>query len=42
MPALEHQHSLSGAREVRGIHQTVMPAPDHDDVVFFSVLPQAR
>src|SRR6185369_6697763 len=40
MPALQHQNLFPRAREIRGIHQTVMPAPDHDDVVFFTVLPQ--
>jgi hypothetical protein len=42
MTPLEHEDLLPGAREIRGINQTVMPAPDHDDVVFAICLPQAR
>jgi hypothetical protein len=38
----EHENFLPGAREVGGINQTVMSAPDHDDVVFAVTLPQAR
>jgi hypothetical protein len=42
MTPFEHDDLLAGAREIGGIHQPVMPAPDHNDVVFISVLPQAR
>jgi hypothetical protein len=34
MPALEHQHTASGAREVGGVNQTVMATANDDDVVF--------
>ena len=33
MPALQHEDLFAGAREIRGIHKTVMPASNNDDVV---------
>jgi hypothetical protein len=33
MPALEHEDLPSGAREIRGVDESVVPAADHDDVV---------
>src|SRR5689334_15539263 len=32
VPSLEHKNFLSGAREIRRVHQTIMTAPDYDDV----------
>ena len=32
--ALEHQHFLARAREICGVHQSVVSAADDDDVVF--------
>ena len=37
VPALEHQHFFARAREIGGIHQTVVSAADDDDVVLISV-----
>src|SRR5690349_25086032 len=34
VPALEHEHLLARAREISRVNQTVMPAANHDDVVF--------
>src|SRR2546421_864247 len=31
---LEHQHTLARPREISGIYQTIVPATNHDDVVF--------
>src|ERR1700733_14099346 len=35
MPPFQNEHFLSSPREVRGIHQAVVPAADNNDVVFF-------
>jgi hypothetical protein len=42
MTPFEHDDSFTGAREIGGIHQAIMSASNDDDIVFISVLPQAR
>ena len=41
VPALEHEHTLARARQVRSIYQTVVATADDDDVVFVSHAPRS-